>query len=86
LIKEKIYSKVSSKYQNQIPSLSTIQNYLKLHWSLAALKQGKLFEAVTMAFPASLSLDAWTLFKKIYHLRDPNAQQFVIQKLILIQD
>jgi glycosyltransferase involved in cell wall biosynthesis len=86
LIKEKIYSHISSKYQNQIPNLPTIRNYLKLHWSFAALKQGNLLEAVTMAFPASLSLDAWTLFKKISRLRRPDAQQFVIQKLILIPD
>ncbi len=60
-IKEKIYSLVSEKHRHDIPKLEDIRAYLKLHWSLIALKQGKLFDAAKMSFPACFSLRAWKL-------------------------
>ncbi|MEA5583719.1 glycosyltransferase family 2 protein [Nodularia harveyana UHCC-0300] len=39
LIKEKIYALVDEQHRSQIPKLQHIKNYLKLHWTLAALKQ-----------------------------------------------
>ncbi len=66
LIKEKIYSLVSKKHQNDIPKLEDIQAYLKLHWSLVALKEGKLLSAAKMSFPASFSPIAWKLIWQRY--------------------
>lgn len=66
LIKEKIYAKINNKYSNNIPKLQDIQAYLKLHWSLVALKQGKLREAAKIAFPALLSAKAWKLLWQKY--------------------
>lgn len=66
LIKERIYTKVNNKYSNNIPKLQDIQAYLKLHWSLVALKQGKLMEAAKISFPALLSAKAWKLLGQKY--------------------
>ena len=66
LIKERIYTKVNNKYSNNIPKLQDIQAYLKLHWSLVALKQGKLMEAAKISFPALLSAKAWKLLWQKY--------------------
>ncbi len=86
LIKERIYSLVSEKHRNNIPKLQDIRDYLKLHWSLAALKQGKLLDAVTMSFPASFSPAAWKLLGEVRRSRQQNSQQFRVQKLVLIED
>ncbi|HAA29962.1 MAG TPA: glycosyl transferase [Cyanobacteria bacterium UBA8553] len=86
LIKEKIYSLVHEKHQEDIPKLQDIRNYVKLHWSLVSLKQGKLFDATKMSFPASLSPVAWKLLKEVTRSRQHTHQQSFMQKLILIQD
>jgi tetratricopeptide (TPR) repeat protein len=46
LIKEKIYKLVNQKYQIQLPRLEHIRDYLKLHWSLVALKRAKVKNAI----------------------------------------
>jgi glycosyltransferase involved in cell wall biosynthesis len=86
LIKDKIYSLVSEKHRNDIPKLQDIRDYLKLHWSIVALKQGKLFDAAKFSFPASFSPAAWKLLGEARRSRKPNNQQFLIQKLVLIED
>jgi glycosyltransferase involved in cell wall biosynthesis len=74
LIKEKIYSLVNEKHRHSIPRLQDIQDYLKLHWTLVALKKGKLGCAAKIAFPAIFSLAAWELLwrrsKSTSHLKD----------------
>jgi glycosyltransferase involved in cell wall biosynthesis len=84
LIKEKIYSLVSKKHQHEIPKLQDIRDYLKLHWSIVSLKQGKLFNAGKMFFPASFSLPAWKLLAQARRSRYSTGQQTLIQKLVLI--
>ena len=61
LIKEKIYKLVAEKYRNQIPSLPEINDYLKLHWGLVAMRQGKIFNAMKLVLPAIFSQTAWYL-------------------------
>lgn len=67
LIKERIYANVNKKYNN-IPKLPDIKAYLKLHWSLVALKQGKLMEAAKFSLPALLSAKAWQLLGQKYQV------------------
>lgn len=66
LIKQRIYANINKKYSNNIPKLQDIQDYLKLHWGLVALKQGKLTEATKISFPALLSTKAWQLLGQKY--------------------
>ncbi len=61
LIKRRIYDCVSSKYQAIMPSFAAITRYLQLHWSLAAIKQGKISVASKNAIPACFCWQAWQL-------------------------
>jgi glycosyltransferase involved in cell wall biosynthesis len=85
-IKEKIYSLVSEKHQDDIPKLQDIRNYVKLHWSVVALQQGKLFNAAKMSFPASFSPAAWKLLGEVTRSRKRTEQPSLVQKLVLIKD
>jgi glycosyltransferase involved in cell wall biosynthesis len=86
LIKEKIYSLISEKHQHEIPKLQDLRDYVKLHWSVVALKQGKLLSAAKMSFPASFSPAAWKLLGKATRSRQQTNQQSLIPKLVLIKD
>ncbi|MBW4648635.1 MAG: glycosyltransferase [Kastovskya adunca ATA6-11-RM4] len=61
LVKQKIYALVSEKYRVNLPDLKDIEAYLKLHWSLVALKQGKIFSAATMGLLSFFLPAAWIL-------------------------
>jgi glycosyltransferase involved in cell wall biosynthesis len=86
LIKQKIYSRISQKYRSDIPQLQDIRDYLKLHWSLVALKQGKLFNAAIISFPAIFSPVAWQLLRETRRSRQSTKSSHLIQKLILVSD
>jgi glycosyltransferase involved in cell wall biosynthesis len=86
LIKEKIYSLVNQKYQVDIPKLQDIRNYMKLYWSLVALKQGKLLDATQLSFPASFSPTAWTLLVKAMRSRQNTHKSPLLQTLGLVID
>lgn len=60
-MKARIYQLVSPKYKSQLPSLDTIQTYLRLHWGLVALKQKQFSTAFSLLFPALFSPRAWQL-------------------------
>lgn len=86
LIKEKIYSQVSRKYRSDLPQIQDVRDYLKLHWSLAALKQGKLFNAAKISFPVLFSPGAWQLLRETRRSRQNNNSSDFIPKLVLISD
>lgn len=88
LIKEKIYALVSQKHQVGIPQLEDIRNYMKLYWSLVALKQGKLLDAakLSFSFSASFSPTAWTLLVKAMRSRQNTNKSPLLQKLGLVID
>lgn len=86
LIKEKIYTLVSQKYQVDIPKLQDIRNYMKLYWSLVALKQGKLLDAAKLSFPASFSPTAWKLLVQAMRSRQNTHKSPLLQTLGLVID
>ena len=86
LIKEKIYSQVSPKYRSELPQIQDIRDYLKLHWSLVALKQGKLFNAAKISLPAISSPGAWQLLREAIRSRQSTNSSHLIQKLVLVSD
>jgi hypothetical protein len=69
LIKERIYSRIDSKHQSQLPKLSSINQYLHLHWAIVALKQKQLATSVALGFPAALSPVAWQLLQQAVRVR-----------------
>jgi hypothetical protein len=86
LIKESIYSRVNETHQSEIPRLQDIRDYLKLHWSIAGLKQGNLMSAAKLSFPACFSVAAWQLLGKVSRYRSHPNSAALIQKLVLIED
>ena len=69
LIKSRIYSRISPEHQTQLPSLSSINQYLHLHWAIVALKQKQPVTGMTLGFPAALSPAAWNLLQQALRVR-----------------
>ncbi len=96
LMKEKIYQFVDQKHHLKIPTLEAIRDYLKLHWSLVALKQAKVLKAVSLASASVFSPSGWKLLlQSISHrkqqlsnfknsLLHPSDCEDNIQRIILI--
>lgn len=92
LIKQRIYGLVHEQHRSQIPTFEQIQAYLKLHWSLVALKQGKIISFCKMCLPTVFSLTAWKLLLRKFTL-EPDFQKVdwqeplnqKIRKLVLIK-
>jgi glycosyltransferase involved in cell wall biosynthesis len=61
LIKQKIHRCIHAKYRQTSPSMTTIENYLKLHWGLAALKKRQVVSGIKIMFPALFAFGAWQL-------------------------
>ncbi|MEO0868313.1 MAG: glycosyltransferase family 2 protein [Cyanobacteria bacterium J06642_11] len=82
LIKERIYQHVSSKHRDKLPTLTTIRQYLSLHWMLVALKQKQLVSALSFSLPAIFSPKAWLLLQQAVNFRNQKATP-PIAKLVI---
>ncbi len=83
LMKERIYPRVSPKHTSKTPKLSTLNQYLHLHWAIVALKRKQLSTAAALGFPAVLSLPAWQLLQQAIAFRKQKAQA-PIEKTVLV--
>lgn len=92
LMKERIYPLVAQKYRSSIPRIQDINGFLKLHWSLVALKQGQVITAFKMAYPSIFSLAAWQLLgtaiysRKIHHKAQYIRQESLSPAPVLSQE
>ena len=82
LIKSRIYQRIDPKYHSQLPQLSSINQYLQLHWAIVALKQKQFGASVRLGFPAVLSFAAWQLLQQAIRMRKQTANP-PIQKIKL---
>ena len=82
LIKSRIYQRIDPKYHSQLPQLSSINQYLQLHWAIVALKQKQFGASVRLGFPAVLSFAAWQLLQQAIGMRKQTANP-PIQKIKL---
>lgn len=73
LIKERIYSRVDEKHRMALPKLSTIDQYLHLHWAIVALKRRQFCTVAALGFPSVLSPKAWQLLKQAVAIRKQKA-------------
>jgi len=73
-LKQGIYNRIPPHHQHHCPPFGDIAQYLKLHWSLAALKQRKIRLALGLADGAIFSLRAWQLLWQIRQWRRNLAQ------------
>jgi glycosyltransferase involved in cell wall biosynthesis len=85
LMKEKIYALVNQKHRSHMPSLENIRLYVKLHWSIVALKQGRLKNFLAMVYPAMFSVVAWWMLLSAILSRRINRRHAGIQKFVLIK-
>jgi hypothetical protein len=69
MIKDKIYSLINEKYIGVVPPLSDIHDYLKLYWSVVALKQKNFVTFLNLAFPSALSIKSWKLLLNAIRLK-----------------
>ncbi len=84
LIKEKIYRLIPPRYAPRLPRLSTLQPYLRLHWGLVALKQGRWQEAWRIGRSALVNLLGWQLFLRARLGRRSHASS-AVRKIVLLE-
>lgn len=86
LIKEKIHALVNEHHRSLIPEIGAIRAYLKLHWSLVALKQKAYLSCMKFVFPAVLSPQAWKLLVEaiIFRYKQPPWLQKSIDNNLLL--
>jgi glycosyltransferase involved in cell wall biosynthesis len=83
-MKEKIYALVNEQHYSHLPELQDIKKYLKLHWSLVALKQMNFKSFLLMLDFCILSPIAWQLLICAFLARHLPWSNSHIRKLILI--
>ena len=74
LIKERIYARIDEKHEAKLPKISTINQYLHLHWAIVALKRKQFGTTATLGFPAALSPSAWKLLQQAVAFRKQKAE------------
>lgn len=84
LMKEKIYAFVNEKHRSNIPALTDIKNYLKLHWTIVTLKQRNINSVVQMLDLFVFSHVAWRLLLNAVFSRGSNQKNAHLQKFLLI--
>ncbi|TBR61996.1 glycosyltransferase family 2 protein [Mastigocladus laminosus UU774] len=85
LIKEKIYVLVDEMHHSHIPHFEDIKNYLKLHWSIVAIRQKNFHNLFNIIFPSIFYWKAWQLLFQSVALRRFHHQNNHIRKCILIE-
>jgi glycosyltransferase involved in cell wall biosynthesis len=97
LIKEKIYKLVNKKHQIKLPRLENIRDYLKLYWSLVALKRAKVKNAICFSSKSFFSAQGWKLLissllnrrqqwsKLKQMLKVDKTSELSVKKIILIE-
>ena len=73
LIKERIYARVDEKHRAALPTFSTVEQYLHLHWAIVALKRKQFGLTAALGFPAALFPKAWQLLKQAADFRKQKA-------------
>ncbi|MEA5516466.1 glycosyltransferase family 2 protein [Nodularia sp. UHCC 0506] len=84
-IKEKIYALVDPKHQLHLPTLQKIKNYLRLHWTLAALKQRNFSSFLSILNKTVFSISSWkilltTTLSRKSHFHNSNIRKFILIK------
>lgn len=85
LMKEKIYALVDEKHRFNLLPIQDIRNYLKLHWTIVALKQRNIQSFLKMIDPAVLSLNGWRLLLNVFFTRRLHRYNSNIRKFVLIE-
>ncbi|MDZ8027753.1 MAG: glycosyltransferase family 2 protein [Nostoc sp. SerVER01] len=85
LMKEKIYALVDEQHRLKIPRFQDIKNYLKLHWSLVALKQKNIKSFLSMFEPSAISPQSWKFLVSAALSRRTQGNNSQVRKFVLIE-
>ncbi len=85
LMKEKIYALIAEQHRPHVPALKDIKDYLKLHWTLVALKQRNLQSFGSMLDKSLFSPFAWRLLGNAIFSRQSHTSNSQIRKCVLIE-
>jgi GT2 family glycosyltransferase len=83
-VKTKLYGLVSSDHRPQLPSLSQIERYMRLHWALIALRDRDLRTASKLGASAVWSPKAWRLVASVRRLRRGRFETVPVRRSVLI--
>jgi hypothetical protein len=83
LIKRRIYPLIGSTYKDSTPKLSSVENYLRIHWGFVALKHKKIYEGLQLMVPAVLSTEAWQIFLERTASRKGKRNKNLVRKITL---
>jgi len=85
LMKEKIYALVNEEHRLKIPRFQDTKNYLKLHWSIVALKQKNIQSFLSMIDLSALSPQSWKFLLSATLSRRTQGKNSQVRKLVLIE-
>ncbi|MDJ1173831.1 glycosyltransferase family 2 protein [Roseofilum sp. BLCC_M114] len=84
-LKQKIYKVLQIHQRSPIPELAEVQDYLRLHWGIVALKERQLKEAYSLIRPSLLSPAAWTIFLNAFRDRLGLSNNGKVRKIVLVK-
>ncbi|BAZ37430.1 glycosyl transferase family protein [Calothrix sp. NIES-4101] len=84
LMKEKIYALVNAKHHGNIPTLKDTRNYLRLHWTLVAIRTRNISHVRKIINTSILSLQAWKLLIIANLVRRSHCRNLHLRKVVLI--
>ncbi|MDJ1178945.1 glycosyltransferase family 2 protein [Roseofilum sp. BLCC_M91] len=84
-LKQKFYKVLQRNKRSPIPELAEVQDYLRLHWGIIALKEGKLKQAYSLLRPSLLSPAAWTIFLNAFKDRLGLSNNGKVRKIVLVK-
>jgi glycosyltransferase involved in cell wall biosynthesis len=83
LMKRRIYELIDASHRDRIPKLSSIENYVRIHWGFVALKQKKIPVGLQLMLPAAFSSSAWNIFFQRMAARRGKQADTAVRKIVL---
>ncbi|MDJ1170078.1 glycosyltransferase family A protein [Roseofilum sp. BLCC_M154] len=84
-LKQKFYRFLQKNDRSSIPELAEVQDYLRLHWGLLALKEGQIKQAYLLIFPSAFSPVAWNIFLNALKDRLGLSSTGKVRKIVLVK-
>jgi len=84
-LKKKFYNVLQKNKRSPIPELAEIQDYLRLHWALVALKEGQIKQAYLLMLPSLFSSAAWTILLNAIKDRLGLSNTGKVRKIVLVK-
>ena len=83
-VKAKLHGLIPLSHRTDVPSLSQIDRYMRLHWALIALRHGELRSAGKLGAASAWSPKAWQLVARARKLRRGRFDAVPMHRFVLI--